>query len=133
MSPANPDFDLDLAFGEKYEGCLADLLNRGKVEVKTERDSWAKTGNLAIEVGKRMYPSQEHPTPSGLYVTKADWWAHILVKDDDIKFVVILPVSTLKRRLVHLNIQGRVSMVWGGDNNASQLILVPLNEIVGNK
>ena len=126
MSKYNPDFDVDLAFGEKYEGCLADLLNRGRVEVKTERDLWVDTGNIAVEIrcnGKL----------SGLSVTKADYWAHIMTKDGDIKFIVMLPVPTLKRRVKHLLGGGRVKVIKGGDNNASEMVLIPLSEIVGNK
>ena len=31
-------WDIDLAFGEKYEDSLAEILQIGKIEVKTERD-----------------------------------------------------------------------------------------------
>ena len=126
MSKYNPDFDVDLAFGEKYEGCLADLLNRGRVEVKTERDLWVDTGNIAVEI-------RCNGRPSGLSVTKADYWAHILTKDGDIKFIAIFPVDTLKRRVKHLMRQGRARIILGGDNESSEMVLVPLNEIIGNK
>ena len=124
--PYNPNFDIDLKFGEKFEGCLADILNRGKVEVKTERDLWVKTGNIAIEVGCRG-------KPSGLMVTKADYWAHIMTKDGDIKFIAILPVETLKRRVAHLRKNDRARVVRGGDNGSSELVLISLDEIIGNK
>ena len=126
MSPYNPDFDVDLAFGEKYEGCLADLLNRGKVEVKTERDLWVDTGNIAVEI-------RCNGRPSGLSVTKADYWAHIMTKDGDIKFIVILPVTTLKRRVKHLLGGSRARIIKGGDNNASEMVLIPLAEVMGNR
>ena len=126
MSPYNPDFDVDLAFGEKYEGCLADLLNRGRVEVKTERDLWVDTGNIAVEI-------RCNGKPSGLSVTKADYWAHIMTKDDEIKFIVILPVITLKRRVKHLLKTNQANIISGGENNASELILIPLSKIIGNK
>ena len=38
-------FDIDLEFGEKFEKSLAKILTLGKIEVKTERDKWKKTGN----------------------------------------------------------------------------------------
>ena len=122
----NPYFDIDLKFGEKYEDCLADILNRGKVEVKTERDLWVKTGNIAIEI---RYKNK----PSGLSVTKSDYWAHIMTKDGDIKFMVIFPVDTLKRRVKYLLFKKRAKIVMGGDNNQSALILVPLKYIIGGK
>ena len=126
IMPYNPDFDLDLKFGEKFEGCLADILNRGKVEVKTVRDLWVSTGNIAIEVGCRG-------KPSGLMVTKADYWAHIMTKDGDIKFIAILPVDTLTRRVAHLRKNCRARVVRGGDSGSSELVLISLDEIIGNK
>ena len=46
-------FDIDLEFGEKFEKSLAKILTLGKIEVKTERDKWKKTGNIAIELMSR--------------------------------------------------------------------------------
>ena len=126
IMPYNPDFDVDLKFGEKYEGCLADILNRGKVEVKTERDLWADTGNIAVEI-------RCNSRTSGLSVTKADYWAHIMTKGDEIKFIVILPVITLKRRVKHLLKTNQANIISGGENNASELILIPLSKVIGNK
>ena len=126
MTPYNPDFDIDLQFGEKYEDCLADLLNRGKVEVKTERDLWVDTGNIAVEI-------RCNGKPSGLSVTKAEYWAHIMTKDGVIKFIAIIPVDTLKRRVKHLLENNRARIIMGGDNSASEIILMPLSEIIGNK
>ena len=126
MTPYNPDFDIDLAFGEKYEDCLADILNKGKVEVKTERDIWVKTGNIAVEI-------RCNSKPSGLSTTKADYWAHIMTKDDDMKFMLIFPVKTLKNRVKYLLKNKKAKIVMGGDNGNSELILISLNHIVGNK
>ena len=89
MGQKNSDFDLDLKYGQIYEEGLKVLLeSKGKVEVKTERDKWYDTGNMAIEVkcnGKK----------SGLSVTKADWWFHIFAKDGQVKGMLCLPVSEL--------------------------------------
>ena len=126
MTPYNPDFDIDLQFGEKYEDCLADLLNRAKVEVKTERDLWVDTGNIAVEI-------RCNGKPSGLSVTKAEYWAHIMTKDGVIKFIAIIPVDTLKRRVKYLLENNRARIIMGGDNSASEIILMPLSEIIGNK
>ena len=46
-------FDVDLEFGEKFEKSLAKILTLGKIEVKTERDKWKRTGNIAIELSSR--------------------------------------------------------------------------------
>ena len=43
-------FDLDLQYGQAGEKWLAWLgTDQAKVEVKTERDTWATTGNAVFE------------------------------------------------------------------------------------
>ena len=85
------DFDFDLKFGEIFEKALALILQDKKLEVKTERDQWVKTGNIAIELH-----NHNSNKPSGLSVTKADYWATILVDDYRVKSIHILQVSDLK-------------------------------------
>ena len=48
----NNKFDIDLKYGKERESKVASLLiaDKDKVEVKTERDWWHKTGNIANEV-----------------------------------------------------------------------------------
>ena len=72
----NSDFDIDLKFGNIYEKALALILQDSKIEVKTERDKWKTTGNIAIE----LY-NHNKKKPSGLSITKADYWATILVSN----------------------------------------------------
>ena len=115
-------FDLDLGFGVKYEKSLANILKMGKVEVKTERDKWFKTRNIAIELsyyGKK----------SGLAVTEADWWAQILTLNDDIKGVILLPVSKLKKIVKKSVKEGCGRIVMGGDDEASEIALIPLKDV----
>ena len=52
LKPTKKDrkkFDLDLAYGQLHEDRIADMLQNKKIEVKTERDQWSKTGNICIE------------------------------------------------------------------------------------
>ena len=42
-------FDIDLAYGKVREDSIKDMLQNKKIEVKSERDVWQKTGNIAIE------------------------------------------------------------------------------------
>ena len=42
-------FDLDLQYGKVREKKIAEMLENKKIEVKSERDIWQKTGNIAIE------------------------------------------------------------------------------------
>ena len=47
----NGNFDIDLDFGQVYEEKVRKLFEgKGGIEVKTERDMWKRTGNIAIEV-----------------------------------------------------------------------------------
>ena len=88
----NNKFDIDLKYGKERESKVASLLiaDKDKVEVKTERDWWYKTGNIAIEVecfGK----------PSGLSVTKADYWVHVLATGKQDYCKLVFDVSKLKQ------------------------------------
>ena len=52
MKPIKEDrkkFDLDLEYGEIREEKIAKMLTGKKIEVKSERGMWMKTGNICIE------------------------------------------------------------------------------------
>ena len=118
----NNKFDIDLDFGVHYENSLAKVLAMGKVEVKTERDKWKDTGNIAIELTCRG-------EDSGIKVTEAEWWAHILSWKGDIKSVILLPVDELKR-IVRNSVKYRNGkIIMGGDDNASEIALIPLEDL----
>ena len=118
------NWDIDLKFGEDFEYSLANTLTLGKVEVKTERDKWKETGNIAIEL-------MNQGTLSGLTITKAEWWAHILSFNNKIESVILIPVDKLKRRVKQLVEDGRGKIVMGGDNNVSELALIQIKDIHG--
>ena len=122
----NSNFDIDLQYGQIYEKALALILQDAKLEVKTERDTWKKTGNIAIEL--HNHASNK---PSGLSVTKADYWATILVDDFKIHSIHILPVDELKPRVKDIVRNGNGRMVMGGDYKCSEIALIPIEEIFG--
>ena len=93
-------FDIDLKFGESFEYSLANILSLGKIEVKTERDTWKKTGNVAIELACRG-------KLSGLNTTKADWWAQVLTIKGEIVSVLMFPVETLKKIVKKSVVEGK--------------------------
>ena len=115
-------FDIDLKFGESFEYSLGQILNMGKIEVKTERDIWVDTGNVAIEL-------MNQGNASGLSVTEAEWWAQILSFKGDIKSIILLPVEELKKKVKHSVQHGQGRIVMGGDDNASEIALIPIKEI----
>ena len=92
-------FDIDLSFGNIYEKALALILQDKTIEVKTERDKWRKTGNIAIELMNRS-------RLSGLTITKADWWAQVLTYRRNIESVILIPVPKLKKLVKRLVKEG---------------------------
>ena len=118
-------FDIDLKFGEEFEYSLARILSIGKVEVKTERDQWKKTGNIAIEL-------MNQGNKSGLSITEAEWWAQILTLKGEIKSVILIPVKILKARVTSLVKENKAKIIMGGDDMSSELVLVPIKEIHGS-
>ena len=117
------NFDLDLNFGEIFEDKVNKMLKcKGDIEVKTERDKWASTGNICIEI---RYKGR----PSGLSTTEADTWIHLLAIDDEVVGGFIFPVKELQfivKRLLYENI---AKTVMGGDSDASQIVLLPISRI----
>ena len=117
-------FDIDLRAGEEYEDSLAEILTLEKIEVKTEIDKWKETGNIAIEIRCRG-------KLSGLSVTEASHWAHILSYRGYIKSVILIPVEELKIVVKELLEKKEARIVMGGDNDKSQLVLIPLDKLKG--
>ena len=116
-------FDLDLKFGKLGEDFVNDMqLGNKKIEVKTERDIWKTTGNIAIELS---YKGE----PSGLATTESSVWIHLLSFKGVIEGGFILNVDLLKDKIRKLHKDGNLKMVMGGDDNLSQLALLPIKDI----
>ena len=113
----------DMLFGKIGEEFTQQLFEGNtKVEVKTERDIWENTGNIAIEIrckGK----------PSGLSTTGSSVWIHLLSKKGVIKGGFLFKVDELKGKIKKLHENGKLKMVMGGDDNASQMALLPIKEL----
>ena len=45
---ANKKFDIDLKYGQVREEQVSNIFANKKIEIKTERDWWYKTGNIAL-------------------------------------------------------------------------------------
>ena len=116
-------YDIDLQFGLMQEQKIADLFKgKGKIEVKAERGMWKTTGNMAIEV---MFEGRK----SGLSTVKADWWMHLLTSDDEIDMIIMIPVETLRKITSDMYMKGDARLVYGGDKDKSQLVLLPINKL----
>mgnify|MGYP003652523259 CR=1 FL=1 len=116
------DFIGDLHFGEGYEKELAKIITLGKIEVKTEKDKWEGSRNIAIELSSRG-------KLSGLNVTEADWWSQVLTVKGEIRGIIMIPVERLKKIVKHSIHKGNGWMTMGGDGNTSELAIIPLKDL----
>ena len=112
-------FDIDLEYGKVREQQVADMLQDKKIEVKSERDVWQKTGNIAIEY-------ESYGKPSGINATESDYWFHNLCIGSETFATIVFDTTSLKRIIQNLDSKRSVS---GGDNNASRMYLLNLQKL----
>ena len=112
-------FDIDLEYGQVREQLVADMLQDKKIEVKSERDMWQRTGNIAIEY-------QSYGKPSGIDATESDYWFHNLCVGEDTFCTLVFNTESLKKIIKNLDYKRSVS---GGDNNASRMYLLNLQKL----
>ncbi len=118
------NFDIDLDFGQIYEEKVRDIFEGdGSIEVKTERDIWASTGNMALEIRCRG-------ELSGLSITDAKWWIHIFTIDGDMKYMLALQVSKLRKIIKYMFINDLARIIKGGDDDESQMVLAPIRLLI---
>ena len=116
-------FDLDLKFGKLGEDFVKDIQDgNNKIEVKTERDIWKTTGNIAIEMRYKG-------NPSGISTTESNLWVHLLSYKGVIEGGFMFNVDLLKEKIKKLHKSGNLKMVMGGDDNMSQMALLPIKEL----
>tara|TARA_R100000697_G_scaffold62609_1_gene75548 strand:+ start:3456 stop:3878 length:423 start_codon:yes stop_codon:yes gene_type:complete len=117
----NSDFDLDLKFGKAHERKIAKLfgIKEEQIEVKTERDWWAKTGNLCIEVERRG-------KPTGISITKAKIWIHVLSKGNKQMLRLVFDVGVLKK--IVKKYKDNWKMV--GDRKETKAVMIKFKDIL---
>ena len=122
MKPTKKDrkkFDIDLEYGTIREEKVAEMLTNKKVEVKSERGMWMKTGNIAIEY-------ESWSKPSGIRATESDYWFHNLCVGDNEFCTLVFKTDVLRTIVDKLDYFKTVS---GGDNKASKMYLVNLQKL----
>jgi len=113
----------DMLFGKLGEKFTEELFEGNhKIEVKTERDIWKTTGNIAIEIRCKG-------NPSGISTTESSVWIHLLAYKGVIEGGFILKVDQLKAKIKSLQKSGDLKIKMGGDNNESQMVLLPIKEL----
>ena len=122
MKPSVEDrkkFDIDLNYGEVREQLVADLLQNKKIEVKSERDIWQKTGNIAVEY-------ESYGKESGIKATESDYWFHNLCMGDEVYATLVFRTDVLRRIIDSLDYTKSVN---GGDHNASRMYLLNIQKL----
>jgi hypothetical protein len=112
-------FDLDLKYGTVREDKVAEMLQDKKIEVKSERSMWMKTGNIAIEY-------ESWGKPSGIRATESDYWFHNLCVGDNEYCTLVFKTEVLRTIVDKLD---KFKTVSGGDNNASKMFLINLQKL----
>jgi|TARA_R100001460_G_scaffold91830_1_gene133691 hypothetical protein len=122
MKPTKKDrkkFDIDLEYGTIREEKVAEMLTNKKVEVKSERGMWMKTGNIAIEY-------ESWSKPSGIRATESDYWFHNLCVGDNEYCTLVFKTDVLRKIVDKLDY---FKTVAGGDHKASKMFLVNLQKL----
>ena len=112
-------FDIDLQYGKIRESKIADMLQNSKIEVKSERGMWQKTGNIAIEY-------ESYGKPSGINATESDYWFHNLCIGKETYATLVFNTDILRNIINSLDYKRSVS---GGDHNASRMYLVNIQKL----
>lgn len=106
-------WDIDLKFGNNKESELVKIINGDKLEVKADRKAH-NTGNIAVEI-------ECYGKPSGISVSKAKHYAFVLEH-----ITLIIETERLRSMLNNKDYW----VVFGGDNNASKMVLIPIRDLI---
>ena len=112
-------FDIDLEYGKIRESQILDMFENAKIEVKSERDIWQKSGNIAIEY-------ECYGKPSGIKATESDYWFHNLCINDETYATLVFRTDFLRRIIDSLDY---VKSVKGGDNMAARMYLLNIQRL----
>ena len=110
----------DMLFGKLGEKFTEQLFEGNtKIEIKTERDIWRTTGNIAIEIRCKGQPS-------GISTTESSVWMHYLTENGVIMGGFLFKVDLLRGKIKKLHKEGNLKIVMGGDDYLSQMALLPI-------
>lgn len=116
------DWDLDFSKGLKGENLVADIVKTA--EVKTDFQ-WQKTGNLYVEY-ECWYNNEGKFKPSGIAVSKAEYWSFVIPVGNKKETVLSIPISMLKKICLDAP---KVEMNNGA--NPSKGYLVKISQVFG--
>ena len=105
--------------GQVKEKELAMIFKNKKIEVKKSSEA---IYNVFVEYECRG-------KLSGLSVTEAETWIHLLSYNNKIEGGFIFNTGYLKDRIGELHKNKEVKVIMGGDNKLSQMVLVPIEKL----
>ena len=112
-------FDIDLEYGEIREEKIKEMLTGKKIEIKSEKDLWQKSGNICIEY-------ESWGKPSGIRATESDYQFHNLCVGDNEFCTLVFKTDVLRTIVDKLD---TFKTVRGGDHKASKMFLVNLQKL----
>ena len=118
-------FDLQLSQALQAERRLGEIFTASKIEkieLKTETWQWEQTGNICVEY-------RFNGKPSGIAATQADYWVHELRRDNETLCYLMFPMDRFKKVAKHFYDIG-YKRDKSGDNGKSEVVLIPLNEVL---
>lgn len=125
-----PHFDNDLARGNVGEDLLdlffADGEDNSLFEVKTDYRI-SETGNIYVETHKFRNPDQSDAVPSGINVTKANWWVQA---SPDGTAMLILKTEHLRKYIEFVQPPKSAQPRADAHTAASLGVLVPLKGLM---
>jgi hypothetical protein len=124
-----PDFDLDFSrgrVGEELVNTFLKAVEGSTIEVKTD-SRIAETGNLYIETYQFSKPDQSDKRPSGINISKADFWA--FATPGDTGFFVVR-ADALKKLLREGDYPVKAQPIVSNKTNGSLGRIVPLRDVL---
>ena len=130
------NFPKDEAYGKKGEEAIRSIIeDEDTIEVKTERDIWVNSRNVAIE-----WEKVDTGEKSGISKTKADFWFCVLdnrKEGETLKDCAgfYYPIKRLKDKVrpsVNSYLKGETPeypVIVGGDDKNSRMVLLPIKEL----
>jgi len=126
--PLAEKFGRQLREGNANEKRLGEIIAGDTIELKSESHIWERTGNICVEYLR-------DGDPSGISVTKADWWIHELTTGERdhaerrTLAYIMFPMERMKELARKHHKLGDISHA-GGDGNRTSSILVPLKALL---
>ena len=112
---------MDLEYGRFHEKKFMEAINLpiSKVEIKSERDWWDKTGNILVEI-------ERSGKPTGISITKSTLWVIIFTKNKRQYFSLLFKTRDLKRLVKKY----KDNFKWCGDGKQTKGVLIPFKDII---